>query len=756
MAEKIVSPGVFTKEIDASFLPAAIGEIGAAVIGPAVKGPVLRPTVVDSYGDYQAMFGDVFRSSSADGSGEYYRYLTDHLAENYFRYGNKLTVVRPLAGSYTHATANVLTGSGVGNFTGSNAAGEIDTNSDEISFKLHTLGEGATLNNRPVNRTMAAQAIDAIDTTGVEAAGADCSFTINIPAANGGEGGAVTILLDESEASDPAEGTHTIAIAQAGTSDADKAADIIDAINGTTNDKVDFASGGRGQAGVKGITARAGSTSTKITLEMDTVLGTAGNISTAIATAAGVDVVDVADFTGGTNPTATSGLLTSGSSSNIRWEVVSANPKKGTFSLQFRSGNDVDGRKQVLETWNNLSLDPNANNYISRVIGDSVTTLNGSGTNDVYLQPTGNYPNKSKYVRVEVLKDTPDYLDENGDLRLNAASSSLPGIGSGSFGGSFTGGSDGTVVHPFGDGAYEKISAVANTQGLDLTAGETGNTAYLDSLELLRNQDEYDFNLLFLPGLINNLHTDLIARAINVCEDRGDCFVVVDPSPFKSAPSIAKTSAETRNTSFAGTYYPWVQIPDNLTGSPRWVPPSIAVSSVFAFNDKIGHPWFAPAGLNRGGLDNIIQTERVVTQSDRDDLYESNVNPITRFSGQGHVVYGQKTLQKKSSALDRINVRRLLIKVKKFIASSSRFLVFEQNNTATRAKFLNIVNPYLEQVQAQSGLNAFRVIMDDTNNTPDVVDRNILYGQLFLQPTKTAEFVILDFTVQPTGAQFSS
>ena len=117
-------------------------------------------------------------------------------------------------------------------------------------------------------------------------------------------------------------------------------------------------------------------------------------------------------------------------------------------------------------------------------------------------------------------------------------------------------------------------------------------------------------------------------------------------------------------------------------------------------------------------------------------------------------VFGQKTLQKKSSALDRVNVRRLLIKLKKFIASSSRFLVFEQNTSVTRKEFLSIVNPYMEQIQAQSGLNAFRVVMDESNNTPDTIDRNILYGQIFVQPTRTAEFVVLDFTVQPTGATF--
>ena len=178
------------------------------------------------------------------------------------------------------------------------------------------------------------------------------------------------------------------------------------------------------------------------------------------------------------------------------------------------------------------------------------------------------------------------------------------------------------------------------------------------------------------------------------------------------------------------------------------------MAGIYAFNDKVAAPWFAPAGLNRGGLDTVIQAARKLTHANRDTLYESNVNPIATFPGQGVVVWGQKTTQKKASALDRVNVRRLLIKVKKFIAASSRFLVFEQNNSQTRERFLNIANPYLEQVQAQSGLNAFKVVMDETNNTPDVVDRNMLYGQIFLQPTRTAEFIVLDFTIQPTGATF--
>jgi phage tail sheath protein FI len=201
-------------------------------------------------------------------------------------------------------------------------------------------------------------------------------------------------------------------------------------------------------------------------------------------------------------------------------------------------------------------------------------------------------------------------------------------------------------------------------------------------------------------------------------------------------------------------YWPWVQIGDPDLGKNVWVPPSVMVAGVYAFNDKVAHPWFAPAGLNRGTIDMAIQAERKLSHSNRDTLYGANINPIATFPGQGVTVWGQKTLQKKASALDRVNVRRLLIKVKKFIASSSRFLVFEQNTNATRKRFLAIANPFLEQVQSNSGLNAFKVIMDESNNPPDLVDRNILYGQIFLQPTRTAEFIVLDFTVQPTGATF--
>ena len=273
----------------------------------------------------------------------------------------------------------------------------------------------------------------------------------------------------------------------------------------------------------------------------------------------------------------------------------------------------------------------------------------------------------------------------------------------------------------------------------------------------MSNKDEYDFNLLFIPGIVDQVgagHNAIAGAAIQMCEDRGDAFYVIDNTSKTTSVATAKTNAEARNSSYAASYYPWVQIQDATLGTYRYVPPSVVMAGVYHFNDTIGQPWFAPAGLNRGGIDSAVQAYRKLTQSNRDDLYDSNQNPIATFPGQGVTVFGQKTLQKKASALDRINVRRLLINIKKFVASSSRNLVFEQNTSDLRNQFLNIVNPFLEQVQSNSGLNAFRVVMDDSNNTQDTIDRNMLVGQVFLQPSRTAEFIVLDFIVQPTGAAF--
>ena len=294
-----------------------------------------------------------------------------------------------------------------------------------------------------------------------------------------------------------------------------------------------------------------------------------------------------------------------------------------------------------------------------------------------------------------------------------------------------------------------------NTQGFDISTSSTGGTtAYKKAINAISNADEFDINMLVTPGIIHGLHSSVTNHAISKMEARGDAFYILDCVKHGDTIATATAAIEALDTNYAATYYPWVKIVDRNTNLPVWVPPSVVLAGTIAFTDKVAHEWFAPAGLNRGGLTTVLEAQSRLTHSERDELYEDRVNPIASFPGQGVCVWGQKTLQGRPSALDRVNVRRLLIRLKKFIASSSRYLVFEQNTAGTRNRFLNIVNPFLESVQSNSGLSAFRVVMDDSNNTPEVVDRNQLVGQIFIQPTRTAEFIVLDFVVQPTGAAF--
>jgi hypothetical protein len=433
------------------------------------------------------------------------------------------------------------------------------------------------------------------------------------------------------------------------------------------------------------------------------------------------------------------GSLVSGSAENYRWQIVSPNTSSGTFSLVIRQGNDNSRNPSILETFTNLSLDPKSPNYIARVIGDQTIQLRGTGT-DVYLQTTGSFPNASRYVRVkEVGLKTPDYLDNNGVARPQYTSS-IPLAASGSFGG---GTGDNVKA---GMKLYNDISA-ADTQGL------TGGS-YTVALNLLANPNEYRYNIITVPGLTLVDHSSAFEILIPNTENRGDAIVVADPVLYAKTVANAISSAAGQDSSYVASYWPWCQTTDPSTGQLVWVPASTMIPGVYAYTDKVSEPWFAPAGINRGGLGTVRQVEKKLTQTDKDTLYTGKVNPLATLPGRGVVVYGQKTLQTKASALDRVNVRRLLIALKSYISQVADNLVFEQNTAATRNQFLSQVNPYLESVQQRQGLYAFKVVMDDTNNTPDVIDRNQLVGAIYLQPTKTAEFIYLNFNILPTGATF--
>ena len=436
---------------------------------------------------------------------------------------------------------------------------------------------------------------------------------------------------------------------------------------------------------------------------------------------------------------AVSGSLVSGSADNYRWQIVSPNTANGVFSLVIRQGNDNDRNPSILETFANLSLDPKSPNYIARVIGDQTVKVQGSGT-DIYLQVTGSFPNASRYVRVkEVLIKTPDYFDNNG-IAKPQYTASIPITQSGTFG---AGTGDNVKA---GMKLYNEITDT-DTQGL---VGDS----YTDALNLLANPNEFRYNIITVPGLTLDAHASAFATLIPNTEERGDAIVVADPVLYAKTVTNAISSAATQDSSYAASYWPWCQTTDPNTGQLVWVPASTVIPGVYAYTDRVSEPWFAPAGINRGGLGTVRQVEKKLTQTDKDTLYTGKVNPLATLPGRGVVVFGQKTLQTKSSALDRVNVRRLLISLKSYISQIADNLVFEQNTAATRNQFLSQVNPYLDSVQQRQGLYAFKVVMDDTNNTPDVIDRNQLVGAIYLQPTKTAEFIYLNFNILPTGATF--
>ena len=433
-----------------------------------------------------------------------------------------------------------------------------------------------------------------------------------------------------------------------------------------------------------------------------------------------------------------SGSLVSGSRDNIRFEITNVNTGSGTFNVLIRQGNDTTSNKNILESFNGVNLDPNSVRYISTIIGDQKQSYN-STTQQITL--TGDYSNNSNYVRVKSVNySTPTYLNSNGTISNASYTGSLPANGSGSFGSA-----TGTIAANVGASMYDLIGTT--TQGL-------AGSDYDKMITLFSNKDLFQFNLLFTPGLLHSRHSSQVNQIISNTQNRGDNLYVLDLIDYNSTVTSTVTQASGINNSFAATYWPWVKILDPATGKQIWSPASTVIPGVYAFNDKIAAPWFAPAGINRGGLSTVLRAEQLLNQANKDILYSNNINPLATLPKNGVVVFGQKTLQKEASALDRVNVRRLLLELKIYIRQIADTILFEQNTISTRNSFLAKVTPYLENIQQKQGLYAFKVVMDESNNGPAVIDQNQLIGQIYVQPTRTAEFISLDFILLPTGAEF--
>jgi hypothetical protein len=763
MAEKIVSPGVFTRENDLSFLPQGISQIGAAVVGPTEKGPAFLPTLIQTQQEYEAIFG-----TPKD-------FYTGYAVQNYLRDAGAVTVVRVAGVSGYAQSGSIAIIAKSGSITQSiGILAAADSNTDYVyQFGTASLASGSfglTSGSTTYTASIFKSDANTID----DIFGQNPFFGKNLYAYT---------FFNSAEAGFPLAGVSSANIKLTTESLAPQ----------------DF-------TGVASAPAYSGAYTPWVLSQ--TYSGTRYNL---------FKVHTLADGEG-------ENTRFKVQISNIK---SSNGTTYGTFTLIVRAYDDTDKRKSVLEQYNNLTLDPASPNFIGRRIGDRIISIdengkiteNGDYSNRskyirVEVAAEGTYPltaipfahsayelpvvlandnifpivnytsasaadgavyssgfNFSSTNNANYLKPIPAdsttgantifALDANGgvsgeyNLNLSSAeTSSSTELAKRNFVLAFQGGfagQDPTVV--INKGA--DIDAT-NTQGFDCsTSVSNGSIAYAKALNAVSNPDEFDVNLLITPGIVRQYHPYVTTKAIDICEQREDVFYIADFAGADATIAEVTEQALGEDTNYAGTYYPWIKTIDITTNKLVTVPPSVLMAGTFAQNDRLGAEWFAPAGLNRGGIAGAVQVVNRLTQSERDTLYEAKVNPIATFPGQGISAFGQKTLQDTASALDRINVRRLLINLKKFVASTSRFLVFEQNTAQTRSKFLNTVNPYLESVQQRQGLYAFRVVMDETNNTPDVIDRNILAGAIFLQPAKTAEFITIDFNILPTGATFS-
>ena len=338
-----------------------------------------------------------------------------------------------------------------------------------------------------------------------------------------------------------------------------------------------------------------------------------------------------------------------------------------------------------------------------------------------------------------------------------------------------------TVMHGGYDGLDITESDPFRNRVLDGTDGGYGTTAATNyahasikrAIDVITDPEEMDYNLAVMPGIT---HEGLTQDLVDVCEDRGDALAIVDPkggyepahegtpATYPKLGSVSSTvtnmKARELNSSYACAYYPWVQSKDSNSGQLIWLPPSVVALGTMGSSATNSELWFAPAGFNRGGLSegsagiSVVSAREKLTSDQRDDLYENRINPIASFPSEGLVIFGQKTTQIKSSALDRINVRRLMIFLKKEISRIANGILFDQNVQTTWDRFTSQANPLLASVQTRFGLEDYKLILDETTTTPDLRDRNIMYAKVFLKPAKSIEFIALDFTIMRSGAAF--
>jgi len=764
MAQKFVSPGVFTSELDQSFLAQGVGAIGAVVIGQTLKGPAFKPTVVSNFQEFSDKFGTFDTTMQLP-----------YAAKNYLKNAGTLTVVRVLGdangtgvtnGSPTLQAYKVYASSSLGSGTVSQAilftsgTAALLTSSDGIALTGSTW---AASSSSIVYGT--SNHWSKIWNTDPKAFATKGHFLYALDSWNIGAGvNAFTLKLDTMST---ASFKH----------------DYTEAVSSYVQSQMYGSSPYNLFKFHTKADGTAANTELKVSIEnvkpsINTDVTLYGTFDISVRTFGDTDQRPqvVEKFTQCTMDPNSAYYVARviGDQYEIWNSTKNKNETTGTFASKSKYV-----RIEMADP-SGVPADALPFGHAGYPWFDGETVTLASGAMPFILNQTNDQGNidPSIYWGIDFgntisdqLKYVPTTFNEANHTGALVAFN-LGKLKSGLYQGQTTWSYDITVSSSY----YQPIAMSASVQkfvlplrggfdGLDPTSltpmalqdsdgDSVAQVVWLKKgIAVVSNPDQWDFNVMSLPG-VTNWKVNSVGR--QVCNDRADALFIQDIPGGGTSDTIGKLQNQTIDDNYAACYYPDVVYNDKINNRLVTVKPSVAVLGAIAYNDRVGQPFFAPAGLNRGGLgqfDVVDVTDRL-TYAERSDLYEARINPIAYFPVEGIVVFGQKTLQVKPSALDRINVRRLLIYSKKLIASAAKYLLFEPNNPNTWQRFLNTVNPILDRIRQDQGIERFKVVMDSTVNTPDLVDRNIMTGKIFLQPTRSAEFIDLAFIITSSGVSF--
>jgi hypothetical protein len=722
MADNMLhSPGIKITETDKSFVPARPLIAGAAIIGPTPIGPAYAPTVCTSYGDYQRRFGTTFMMNRyaegwKDAADQAEASASAQVEESYKLYSREGEGTEESPYTYTEVATLEP-----GNYYKRSGEGTEESPYEYAEYELTDVEAYQKEYSSSLSESKSAAREEAVESKKLQRKKQE--FLTSIAAKSFFEQGGNSLLVVRVTDNDFTSGKAVV-----------KNAAGDDAFTIKTVSQGEYLNNWEGE--------NQDRTETSESIE---------------------------------NVIREDGSLVSGSRDNIRWEITDVDEETGTFSLYVRRGDDLDYDKNILEAFTGLSLDPDSSNFISRRIGDQHQVLVEKEETDddtiTYVNVVGNYPNVSRYIYVENVNEIYGYFladgftrqgqktDENGDVIPPAenpedVANQLPVTCEGGFSGAtgklFTIAEDEAKAAFFEDIAAHAESSLETTvkiQGVDVAR-------YDAAIDLLRNTDEYEINMIAAPGLTGDNAQAQVDALVSLASERGDLIAVVDLVGFGAKIPEVKQIAQRVNSNYAATYWPWLQMYSS-TGRLEWVPASTIIMGVYTFTDHISAPWFAPAGMTRGSVQGVVQPEKKLLKQHRDDLYKKNINPISILPGNGITIYGQKTLQKKATALDRVNVRRLMIELKKHVKDMAAGILFEHNTKEIRNQFKGALDSYLESVVQRRGLYTFKTIVDEVN-TPDVIDRNEFRCQIYVQPTKVIEFIYIDFTITNTGVEFNN